>query len=196
MHLASPFVFDPGVLHEITRSVVGVAREQMAQTIAARVADQYPGHVEPPSGWIFSCAGGCLYSFSVLHASLTEYLLIFGTPVGTQGHTGRHTAAIWDFVIDGELWYFDESNPLEREVHGPGDSYHLPAGRSQGLAIPERAWVLEYARGFIPGLLPFGLADALTSALDYRTAYRTLAIYSKFYLPYLGRLASGRARLS
>jgi C-8 sterol isomerase len=188
-------VFDPETLHEIAKWAAGLACDERVSSVKRRLMETYPGHIFGPTEWLFSNAGGAMYAFTVFHASLTEYLILFGTPVGTRGHTGRHLAAIWDFVIDGELWYFDEDNPFQRLVHRAGDRYCLAPGRSQGLAIQDHAWVLEYGRGFIPSLLPFGLADSLFSTLDFRTIYRSLSLYARFYVPYVFRLLSGRARL-
>ena len=185
-------VFEPDMLHEIAKSAVGLTGDEMVDRVRARLMEAYPGHICESTDWLFSNAGGCMYAFTIFHASMTEYIILFGTQIGTQGHTGRHLAAIQDFVIDGELWYFDEDRPFQRRVHRAGDRYYLAPGQSQGLAIVDHAWVLEYGRGFIPSLLPFGLADSLFSTLDVKTACRTLSLYMRFYIPYLFRLMLGK----
>src|SRR5436309_8139 len=45
--------------------------------------------------------------------------------------------------------------------------------------IHEDVWMVEYARGPVPLMLPFGLADACLSTLDFRTVGKTLMQYGK-----------------
>ena len=60
--------------------------------IAAVLGRMYPGHILPEEDmqWIFMNAGGWMGSMCLLHASLTEYILFFGTAVETSGHSGKN----------------------------------------------------------------------------------------------------------
>jgi ERG2 and Sigma1 receptor like protein len=112
----------------------------------------------------------------LLHASAKEYIMIWGTPIGSEGHTGRHLAEFYDTVLDGEAWYYSEGQ-FTRDEYKPGDHVFLGRGQSAGMHYPDHVWMVEYARGVMPSLFPFGLADALLSTLDFKTAFQTLQIY-------------------
>jgi C-8 sterol isomerase len=173
---------DPDRLHEVARRHAGRPLPDLFEALRADLAAAHPGRIARRLDWFLNTAGGCNYSVTVLHASLYEYLLIFGSQIGTSGHTGRHLSHVYDFVLDGELWYHDEPRPWERLVRRPGDRYELPRLRSEVLRIPDRAWVLEYARGPIPLMLPFGLAGAAFTTLDFISAWRVLAAYARAIL--------------
>ena len=44
---------------------------------------------------IVSLTGGWMGSFYLLHASLTEYVLFFGTAVDTSGHSGMRNDCVY-----------------------------------------------------------------------------------------------------
>jgi C-8 sterol isomerase len=171
-------IFDPAELKDIAQRAIGLPTDQLFRQVIDELADRYPGHIERNPEWIFNNAGGAMGSMIVLHASITEYVIIFGSPIGTEGHTGRFAADDWFTILEGEQWAFAEGD-LTRQVFRAGDQHHLPRGTVRAYRIPDRCWALEYARGFIPQMLPFGVADSLFSTVDYKTIGRLFKIYGK-----------------
>ncbi len=170
------YVFEQKVIHEICCSHLGEPLEQMFANITADLAAHYPGAIDDSKPWIFNNAGGVMIEMKLLYASAREYVMIWGTPIGSEGHTGRHLVEFHDTVLDGEAWYYQEGE-FQRAVYTPGDYIFLGKGQSAGMHYPDHVWMVEYARGVLPSLLPFGLADALTSTHDFKTAWQTVAIY-------------------
>ena len=56
-----------------------------------RLRSQFSGHILPTgeTEWIFINCGGWMGAMYLLHASLTEYVLFFGTAIDTSGHSGK-----------------------------------------------------------------------------------------------------------
>ncbi|RMF15972.1 MAG: hypothetical protein D6761_06980 [Candidatus Dadabacteria bacterium] len=176
-------IFEPEALDAIVRPIAvddNRSLDDKFDAITEALAERWPGHIDTgPRRWIFNNAGGAMGQMCLLHASLTEYLIFFGTPIGTEGHSGRYATDVWDFMIDGECQVYVEGE-LERTSAVAGGPYlHLGADRAKGYRIPDHGWMLEYARGPIPTMLPFGLADTLVSTLDWTTLRRTLVDYGR-----------------
>jgi C-8 sterol isomerase len=171
-------VFDPEQLHAIAREHIGVPIEQLLPRLHHSLRERYGDHIAADPPWMFNNAGGAMGTMWVLHFSITEYLIVFGSPIGTEGHSGRFYADDWFCILDGEQWAYG-SGDLERQVFRPGDMHHMPRGTARGYRIPDHCWALEYARGIIPTMLPFGVADVLSSTLDLRTLGRTMGTAAK-----------------
>jgi C-8 sterol isomerase len=182
------YVFEPDVLHEIARGALTLPMPAKVEKIRKGLEERYPGHIQPKVEWVFNNAGGAMGQMCVLHASITEYVIIFGTPIGTEGYSGRFAADDYFIIIEGEQWAYAEGE-LDRQVYKPGDMHHMPRGQSRGYRIPDHCFALEYARGFIPQMLPFGLADSFSSTLDIIPVMRTMQIYSKAVV---GQLLRGK----
>src|SRR5262249_36936869 len=152
-------------LHDIARRAIGQPIDDTIAQVVRELSDRYPGHILKEPEWIFNVAGGAMGQMMVLHASITEYVMIFGTPIGTEGFSGRFWAEDHFMILEGEQWSYREGS-LEKEVYRPGDRNVLPRYAAKGYRMPDRCFALEYARGWIPAMLPFGLADSLSSTLD------------------------------
>ena len=171
------YIFDPDVLARIANDALGQPLEIMVDQIADELERAYPGHIRDDREWVLNNAGGAMGMMTVLHASITEYVIIFGTPIGTEGHSGRFWAEDYFYILEGEQWAYSEDSPV-KEVYRPGDCHVLPKGLAQGYRMPDRCFALEYARGFIPAMLPFGLADTVFGTLDWRSLRRTIGKYA------------------
>ena len=173
------YLFDPDHLHEMARKHAKSTGSADFEALIADLAEAYPGHIETRQDWLFSLAAGATGIMNVLHGSLSEYLLLFGTPVGTEGYSGRYRIDIHDFVLSGEMWTYTEARFRERTITRPGERAFLPRRQVKGFRVREDTWMLEYGRGPIPTALPVSLGDAVFSALDWRTVCKTFWVYGR-----------------
>ncbi|KAH9174878.1 ERG2/sigma1 receptor-like protein [Lactarius sanguifluus] len=176
------YVFDPVHLHELQLSALAASPNDTAGMIShilANLTETYSTasvSINPDSSeWVFNNAGGAMGAMYVIHASITEYLIIFGTPLGTEGHSGLHPADDYFHILVGEQWAF-QPGALEMERYRPGDVHLMRRGVAKQYKMHEGCWAMEYARGWIPLMMPFGLADTFTSTLDIPTLYHTIRI--------------------
>jgi len=184
------YVFDQDVLHGVAKEAIaagGSVHDKVA-LLRDRLGEKYPGHIRPEPEWVFNIAGGAMGQMTILHASITEYVIVFGTPVGTEGYSGRFSSDDYFMILEGEQWAYGEGD-AEKMVFKPGDMHHMPKGAARGYRMPDHCYALEYARGFIPSMLPFGLADSFTSTVDPIPVIRTMKIYARAVI---GELLKGK----
>lgn len=175
---------DPFAIADACQSVLKLPLESGARLDAAvaKVAELYPEHIDPGrQRWIFTKAGGICGKVSFLHASMNEYLLLFGAPVATYGFSGRYDhVAIQKFILAGRYTTYDpETAQIVPGVLGPGDLVALPKGQVRNMEIAAGSWHLEFGRGPVVTAMPFGL-DVMVSSMQIRPVFQTAADYSHF----------------
>jgi hypothetical protein len=111
-------VFDPEIVHECSLKCLGLPKPEMFDVFAQSLAEHYPKTLDFKQPWIYSIAGGAMIQMKLYYASPTEYIMIWGTPIGSEGHSGRHCTGFWDTVIDGEMWYYGEGE-FEKKIYKP-----------------------------------------------------------------------------
>lgn len=173
------YVFDQEELHALSLRAIAAHGNDTQAVSDYIIADlrQNPKvapYINPNAGpdWVFNNAGGAMGAMTIIHASITEYLIIFGSAVGTEGHTGRHTADDYFTILKGVQWTF-EAGDFERKVYPQGSVNHMHRGTIRQYRMPDECFALEYARGWIPPMLFFGYADLFTSVLDIPTLWYT-----------------------
>jgi hypothetical protein len=129
------YKFDPDVLHKVARQVVGLPIEggELIARAIRLLADEYPDLIDPtPGRWVAKKAGGILGKVRFVYFSPREYIVIFGSPTGTQGFSGRYKhVEIHKFVMAGQIDSYDvESDETMPMMLFPGEHTCLErAGR-------------------------------------------------------------------
>ena len=178
--------FDPEIVHKCALESLGKPKPQMFDEFAKALAVYYPDTLDFSQPWIYSIAGGAMIQMKLYYASTSEYIMIWGTPIGSEGHSGRHFAGFWDTVIDGETWYYAEGQ-FEKTVYKPGDRIYVGPGQARAMNFTNGVWAVEYARGYIPASMPFGVAEEILICVDYLTVVQTFSLYTDLIMQAWGQ---------
>lgn len=194
-YMPSRFIFDHVKLQSIVKDSINslsidASASQIMESVHSKLQEEYPGFIADlnPDDWMFNNAGNAMGTMIILHASLTEYLIFFGSAVGTEGHTGTHFANDYFTILYGEeLASLPNASKPERYL--PGDQHLLPYGVRKQYRMPEGTFALELAQGYIPTMLPFGMIEVLTSTLDLATLWKTTKLTA---IQIVGNLLKGK----
>ena len=192
-HLEKFYIFTPSELHSLSQEAISLHGNDTASVVShivSTLSATHGPHINLDEEWIFNNAGGAMGAMYIIHASITEYLIVFGTAIGTEGHTGRHTADDYFHILKGEqLAYRPGKGIYEAEVYPQGSVHHLTRGDVKQYKMDSGCFALEYARGWIPPMLGFGYADSecLTCALSEMRTDESAAFFSTLDFPTLWR---------
>ncbi|RMY94043.1 hypothetical protein D0861_01558 [Hortaea werneckii] len=173
-YLDSLYIFDPKQLHDLSLKAIDQHGNDTRAIVDSIVGDlsadpklaNHQVSVVSLMGW---------HCFTNRVSGITEYLIIFGTAIGTEGHTGRHTADDYFNILHG-VQYAYAPGSFEPEVYPQGSVHHLKRGEVKQYSMREACFALEYARGWIPPMLGFGYADTFSSTLDFPTLWATTRV--------------------
>ncbi len=178
------YKIDPDVLHTVAKEVVGLPLEggELLRRVTELLAAEYPDHIDPtPGRWVGSKAGGILGKVRFLYFSPREYIVIFGSPSGTQGFSGRYKhVQIHKFLIAGQIDSYDlESDDTTAMTLLPGEHTCLEKGHARGLTIHPGSWHIEYGRGAVATTLPFAMVDTLLVSLELESVRRSAVEFTQ-----------------
>lgn len=76
------YIFDPEHLHDVSQRAISAHGEDTRSIVNFIVAELEqkvgPNYLSTQEEWVFNNAGGAMGAMYVIHASITEYLIVFG----------------------------------------------------------------------------------------------------------------------
>jgi C-8 sterol isomerase len=130
--------------------------EQQLDFIREQLSAEHPGRINQKPQWVFNQTAAALVQSQILFCSPKEYVIISGSTIGTEGHSGRFDMDIWDTMIAGEMWTALQGE-LQKNVYREGDLAHLPRQKAKAYKIPEFGYMLEYGHGNVSKALTQGV---------------------------------------
>lgn len=155
------YVFNPSDLHDLIGRTIDEAGTSDASTLIPALENNFAERYdldreEWPETFIFNFAGGATTHIRAMYCSLDEYLLIVGAPINVNGYSGRYPAEVHDFVFTGLMHDFEEFDHASHDYEA-GSWAFLPHGTHRVYATETPTYMVEYARGWVPGMLGFGI---------------------------------------
>ncbi|ESO05163.1 hypothetical protein HELRODRAFT_77677 [Helobdella robusta] len=159
-----------------------VDMKKVIESIHKDFKAMYPDHILPKDDvqFVFFNAGGWLGAIYMMHASLTEFVLVYGTTMDTSGHSGRYWVNRTDIILSGEMLEWKEGE-VKSKVHKPGSVVKYAWGEASAVTYKANMWKLSYGRGFIPSALPYVTSSYIFGNHDYLSLYNMFKIHVKSF---------------
>ena len=177
---STQYVFTPGEIQEIANMGAGLPLAERWEMMREELARRHPGTVADSLKWTFNAAGNVICNIAVVYASPNEYVAFFGTPIGATGFSGYYTEAdVWDCMVAGEMYTFDPGQ-MEKSVYTAGETAYLQKGSRRVFRYVDSCWMIDYARGNIITMFPFGVINPATyNTLDPKSAWEQISNYGE-----------------
>jgi len=162
-------IFSLKVLEAIARGVAGRAQDRgakaMLDEVNSRVHDAYPELIVPAGEgeWIFNSVGGSLAEIKVLFCSPTEYMALWGSPLATEGFSGRYAKMdVWDIMLSGTMRSYAPGGEHRFDTYvnsGPEGTHQtswLKREVGKHFQMDPGSYMIDYGRGNLLGSLKTG----------------------------------------
>ena len=121
------------LVHMVAQRHTGGSPDRINASFAAVLAelrDTFPGRflADADLEWIFINCGGWMGAMCLLRASITDYVLFFGTAMETSGHSGRLWSTILISKVNIQIQHYLCVLPLLQELDRPGKIFSMAAG--------------------------------------------------------------------
>jgi sigma non-opioid intracellular receptor len=168
-------IFDENILQSIVQNSIQLPELERMSFIIEQLNKTYKTPLQPKF-YLFN--GGSTFGFvGLLYASLTEYLMIYGSPLANGGHSGRYLLTIRDYVYRGKITIATLDAMEGIELY-PGNMTIMHWNTAHHYSLDKNTWMLEYGYGFTPSALPFALLG-ITSTADVVGLAQLLFGYGK-----------------
>jgi len=165
------YAFDPLELRDVALRHVGKPVPEIVAGLERDLKAEYGDRIHLDMPWVMSPAGFAMYQVKMIFARANEYIGMMGVPIASTGHTGRHPVTYYDTILSGSSRKI-AAGELEPRTISAGDFLVTRPWESFAFSVPDHVFFLEYCRGPLPILMPFGLTNYLFGTLDFKSAFQ------------------------
>lgn len=153
------YIFDLDHLDDLSKRAIakhGEDTRSVVQYIVTELNEKVPEHINLKEEWVFNNAGGAMGAMYIIHASVTEYLIIFGifvccncisiANILSNRHCHRYRGSHWSphrrRLLPHPFWNSVGLRPWRVQGRGVSRRQHPPPS-------PRRCQAIQDARGLL-----------------------------------------------